>query len=767
MTGGSFVASSGQLSGDAFGDGGPHFLKAKAAIINRGSIVSRGDTALTGGGVINSGTIRAASAEVHAENGAARDSGTIRANGDKARILVISDSGRTTITGALTTRGTGTIETSGRRVSISGKIDAGNGGSWSIDPVNLTVTAKAAKTIDASLAAGTNVTLKTTKMGASGAGTQSSGPGDIIIDSALTWNTSALLTLDAYHGIQFDAGVKVAGKGGVSLVTDDGGSGGDYAFGKGDSLTFANLASALTINGARYTLVNNIATLASDIATADNGHYALAASYNARADGTYTSSPIATELTGTFEGLGNTISNLTVDDKAQSADVGLFDTVGKAGVVRDLTLAAASISGAAYASVGSIAGLNLGTLTDDTASGLVTDGGDNANVGMLAGWVLDGSVNNSSSSGSVIGANMSNIGGLVGLLQNSRLTDASANASLSDTDDKTMTLYGAYFGGLVGLVQNSVITNAEASGSITAGSYDSNSYIGGLIGYIASGTVTDSTADAAISSVNDGTNYARTPDNIGGFAGGNAGTIDNSSSTGTFSIQDGEIGGLVSQNMGIIRNSHSTSSIDGGAIDGGLVANNLGTATISNSYATGDIDGFVSMYASDVVGGLIGSNAGNVSQSYATGNVTSSRGVAGGLIGSQYDSAVIQSYATGSVTVGADSDAGGLIGTADDSTVDQTYAAGEIVAGAGSSVGGLVGNSYGSVFTNSYWDTTTTGVKDLTQGSGTQSSEKGIKGLKNAKLKSGLPAGFGKKIWAIDPDINSGLPYLIALAKSY
>ncbi|MGA9794181.1 MAG: GLUG motif-containing protein [Rhizomicrobium sp.] len=745
-TGGSFVASSGQLSGDAFGDGGPHFLKAKAAIVNRGSIVSRGDTALTGGRVINSGTIRAASAEVRAENGAARDSGTIRANGDKARILVISDSGRTTITGALTTRGTGTIETSGRRVSISGKIDAGNGGSWSIDPVNLTVTAKAAKTIDASLAAGTNVTLKTTKKGASGAGTQSSGPGNIIIDSALTWNTSALLTLDAYHGIQFDAGVKVAGKGGVSLVTDDGGSGGDYAFGKGDSLTFANLASALTINGARYTLVNNIATLASDIAKNPSGDYALANNYNAKADGTYAASPVSTQFAGTFEGLGNTISNLTIDDETANAEVGLFANVG--GVLRDIVLTNAAITGGGGADVGELAGLNDGSIFQVSVSGTVTDGGANASIGGLVGFD-SGAISLSKSSATVKDtSNFDNVGGLVGWSYHGTIEDSSTSGEVEGEG-----VSESVIGGLVGENQGT-IAQSHATGVVTMSGLTD---VGGLVGFNL-GTIDGSYASATVSGSDN--------NDMGGLVGFNQGTIANSYATGSVTGSY-YVGGLVGLNEGTITSSHATGTATGEDDVGGLVG--VSSSVISNSYATGAVTGGDNITS---VGGLVGWSEGAISNSYATGAVTGGNSVSvGGLVGLS-EGAISNSYATGIVKGGDDADVGGLVGyiqgTAQGSTTD-SYATGAVKGGTGASLGGLVGYDESSTndITDSYWDTATSGIETKSQGVGNRPSEPGITAKTTAQLQAKLLAGFSKTIWAIDPDINGGLPYLIALAKSY
>ena len=108
----------------------------------------------------------------------------------------------------------GAIETSGAAVTVASgaKVLAGPGGSWRIDPTNLTIDATAATAIETSLNGGASVTEQTTATSASGFGTQSAGLGDIDVDAAITWtNPAATLTLSAYHAINVDAAVSGAG----------------------------------------------------------------------------------------------------------------------------------------------------------------------------------------------------------------------------------------------------------------------------------------------------------------------------------------------------------------------------------------------------------------------------------------------------------------------------------------------------------------------------------------------------------------------------
>ena len=113
----------------------------------------------------------------------------------------------------------GSVETSAAHVDIAATANitaaapSGHAGTWLVDPIDLTIDSTAATAIDTSLNSGTNVTEQTTASGASGAGTQSSGPGDINVDAAISWtNPAASLTLLAYNGINVNAPISGAGQ---------------------------------------------------------------------------------------------------------------------------------------------------------------------------------------------------------------------------------------------------------------------------------------------------------------------------------------------------------------------------------------------------------------------------------------------------------------------------------------------------------------------------------------------------------------------------
>ena len=163
-------------------------------------------------------------------------------------------------------------------------------------------------------------------------------------------------------------------------------------------------------------------------------------------------------------------------------------------------------------------------------------------------------------------------------------------------------------------------------------------------------------------------------------------------------------------NMGLTNASVTVTSLFR-SYGGGLVGFNKG-GTISNSYATGEVtssSGEVTSSYDSYGGGLVGYNdQGTVSNSYATGEVTSSSSYdsyGGGLVGFNDQGTVSNSYATGEVTSSSsyDSYGGGLVGFNYRGTVSNSYATGEVTSSYSSSYGGgLVGLNHGGTISNSY-----------------------------------------------------------------
>jgi hypothetical protein len=298
---------------------------------------------------------------------------------------------------------------------------------------------------------------------------------DIVVAVEISWSGGNALTLDAYRSLTITAPIAVTGSGGLALLTNDGGSGGSFVIGQRGQVTFAALTNSLSINGKAYTLVGNIATLAADITARPGGYYALAESYDASADGSYATAPVQTKVLGTVEGLGNTISNLTIAAQ-HGKTIGLFGTIGAGGTVRDLALTSVNISNAANnfpAVLGALAGTNTGSIIGCYADGVVTPSYENDAGGLVGS--SEGPITSSEASVTVAGPGV-NMGGLVGDVSggDSEITDSFSRGAVSNSNSG-----GKSAGGLVGNGGTSIV-NSYSSGRVTGDG--SGVMVGGLLG---------------------------------------------------------------------------------------------------------------------------------------------------------------------------------------------------------------------------------------------------------------------------------------------
>jgi hypothetical protein len=83
------------------------------------------------------------------------------------------------------------------------------------------------------------------------------------------------------------------------------------------------------------------------------------------------SSALAVQTEAGFDGLGNTIGNLTINLPA-TADIGLFGSTGTASVIRNVGLLGGSVLG--LSSAGGLVGSNTGTISDSYNTGTVSGG---------------------------------------------------------------------------------------------------------------------------------------------------------------------------------------------------------------------------------------------------------------------------------------------------------------------------------------------------------------------------------------------------------
>jgi filamentous hemagglutinin family protein len=644
----------------------------------------------------------------------------------------------------------GFVETSGSKVTITdnavinAKSKEGKTGTWFIDPKDFTV--------------GVDITgqklsenLETANVVIESQTGKSEGKGDINVNERVEWSADTTLTLTAQNDININDAISSHGESaGVILnyggeyhiltpasfsgaVLDEKGiptakkdtSNGQYA-----SISFYGNNAKLTINGQEYVLIYSLDqldaldgydALTNEGASVDvNGYYALAHYLDGEgrvylnsliglSDTAWSTGYVGTRFGGVFAGLGHKIDKLTIaSDKLYTA---LFAGTGAGGTIRDLGLTNVDVSTSGVA--GSLVGANSADISGVYAMGKVHAA---YGVGGLAG--LNDGVSVFSNVFADIEAS-SGAGGLIGEARGSSITIKNSHTTGSVTGSgsggliaytgSATTIEHSYSsvdilnggGGLIG--QNYApleITNSFATGDITGGG-------GGIIGNA-------HTANTLIKNV-----YA-----TGDVRGGGGGFIGSFGSSlqgagGTVIIQDsfatgdvygeGSLGGFIGiLNYGaayVVDNVYATGNVistagagNYGTYVGGLIGGTYGGVTITNSHATGNVEGGVR------TGGLVGFGMGTISDSWASGNVNGMGESAGGLVGSFEGSSIINSYATGNVKGGAGTFTGGLVGSASSSgtVISNVYATGAITGGV---VGGIIGRvSSGTTITNGYFN---------------------------------------------------------------
>jgi filamentous hemagglutinin family protein len=338
--------------------------------------------------------------------------------------------------------------------------------------------------------ASANVKIDTNNAtGANGA----AGDINLMSNAQILWSSSNSLTLNAARNINFASGASITGTGsgaGLTLRADSGGTGtGTINFAGGTQVslpsgsvdlyynpasnrtpanggtnaaagtvnstsyigappaeTWSNFISAGTLRpwmlvNSIYDLQNVTNNLAADYALGTNINATATAGWNAGAG----FAPLGTSgagFTGQFDGLGQTISNLTIN-RALTADVGLFGDV----------------NGGSISNVG---------LTNISATGLLHVGGL---VGVNSGGAISTSFVSGAVSGGLLGGVLADVGGLVG----SNSAGGSISNSYATSAVQTSLLGTA--GGLVGANAGSIVSS-YATGAVVG----LLSGIGGLVG---------------------------------------------------------------------------------------------------------------------------------------------------------------------------------------------------------------------------------------------------------------------------------------------
>jgi len=725
--------------------------------------------------VKNSGTIAADGGEIYLTTnavnellrGVVNNTGVIEANsidGVTGYVELFAHGGTAQIGGTIKAED-GFVETSGKELSVdaSTKVIASK---WLLDPVNMTIENTGGSDLSGASVSATAIqnNLATTDI-------ELQADEDITVNENITWGEATKLTLTAGDEIYVNS----------TIENTNSTTGGVY-------FNAANTTDKVIFGGSGKVIVNNVFQL-QWINQALDGKYELGS--NIDASGIANFNPIgkvANRFRGSFDGLGHTISDLTINRPANNF-VGLFGGTDVGSVIKNIGLVGGSVSGADY--VGGLVGYNTGTTTNSYATGSVSG---TSYVGGLVGWKSAGTIQNSYATGSVSGTDY--VGGLVGY-NSGTTTNSYATGSVSGT---------SYVGGLVGWNNSAGTTtnsywdtqttgqasSAGGTGLTTAQMIDASNFSSwstsiwsfgkgsSVAGYgISRPYLTNVTASADI------------PTQTLLFNGGYGTSVSPYTVTNWQQLQNinynsttlGKVYNL-SNDLGIATSGYDTyasstansgagwnpigdwtnkfeGSFDGlghtisdltinrpttdyvglfGATDIGSVIKNIGLVggSVSGQNYVGSLAGYI--YQSSIknsfatgnvsgnndVGGLAGlSSFSSITNSFATGNVSGNNDV-GGLAGYILSTLVDNTYATGNVS--GTWNVGGLVGHSNDtdSSIINSYAMGS--ATGTTNVGGLLGRTIGSV-SNSYWNST---VNSTGVGYG---SATGVTGLSTAQMQ--------------------------------
>lgn len=360
---------------------------------------------------------------------------------------------QTSVAGRLSARGGsmggdgGVIETSGAGLTIGQAVvdpsaPKGRPGLWRIDPADLTIDATAAASAESALANG-NVALVADAAG-------SGGQGDVSVTAPITWSAGTTLTLTAQRNININAPITASGdNAGLVLQYNQGGGGGSDITAAGAAVTLSGANPALSLcNGAKCStplLIRSAADLAN---MAAGGNYALVGAVNmSGVSGFAAVGTAAAPFSGSLDGLGNSIANLTASGPgligvlsgsvqnlavvnetltAGGTAAGLLAGSAVGGAVIANSSSSGSLSAAAYSQIGGLVGNNAGTISDSYSTAAVRGG---AAVGGLVGQ-QSGSIQRSFALGTVQGTG-SAVGGLVGLNSGGGVVDSYATGSVA------------------------------------------------------------------------------------------------------------------------------------------------------------------------------------------------------------------------------------------------------------------------------------------------------------------------------------------------
>ena len=558
---------------------------AAGAAIDASAIDSGASADSAAGG----GKVSLLASESIAMSGSIKADAAPQSQGRGGEVRVIADlanpNSRTVLSGTISAQAGraggngGFVETSGSVVQIEDlarvntAAPSGQAGNWLIDPPDLTIQsgegAPSASFIGAATLANnlanSNITLTTSAT--TGQQTQSeagSPPGNINVNAAVSWASANKLTLSAYANININADIS-ASTGSLALNHGQGavaaGNTSDYFLKYGVKVNLpagSNFSTKRGSDGADtvYTVITSLgaagdaatapstATLQGLAATANlSGNFVLGGNVDAAATVTWNGSgsplvyagftPIG-PFAGNFDGLGHTISNLSIN-LPSGTNVGLFGQTGSVAVIKNLGLIGGSVVGSS--GVGGLVGRNDGIINNSYNTGNVSAGFQQA--GGLVG-INHGVINSSYATGGVTAGTAGVAGGLVGILLSGAVNFSYSTGTVSSSGDLV--------GGLAGSNDHAEIRNSYATGAVSG-----RSFVGGLAG----------------------TNYLA--------------SIINSYAVGSVTGNGNSVGGLVGYTNGTVSSSYWNTATSNQSTSAGGVGKTTAEMKASASYAGWDL----------------------------------------------------------------------------------------------------------------------------------------------------------------------------------
>ncbi len=258
-------------------------------------------------------------------------------------------------------------------------------------------------------------------------------------------------------------------------------------------------------------------------------------------------------------------------------------------------------------------------------------------------------------------------------------------------DGNGHTISGLYFNntstsyvGLFGYISNPTIKNVGLVDSYIKG----YQYVGGIAGYVNGGAQITNCHNAATVYANSGYSYVG---GICGYMNSSTALVDNCCNTGYVSGYYQYAGGICGyQAYGTITNSYNTgriyanagNSTTNSAHAGGIAGYMTNSASIANSYNTGDVESH-GYYAGGIIGYMYNSNN-RVTNCYNLGSVTANQ-YAGSICGFVRYGTISKCFNAGNVT--GNSFVGGIYGSANSASYSGNYI-----------LSGSAANSYGGTF---------------------------------------------------------------------